>query len=215
MSRIQRAYQQLLAAETAQPLPAPNYIRVLGTKLDGGKLFLEWIKSISPTDVCAYSDGSSEGHGRSSWGYVLQREGKTFEKVEGFLHGCEVYDAEIIGALMALKAEIPLRKTGETFFILLDNQATVRALRTGISHSSSKETKDFYDIACKANAEVKWVPGHSKIKEMKRQIPSLVVLCDYSLLVKCSQSKFHCLICAGIYTNANKNWLTNGGQGHV
>ena len=62
------------------------------------------------------------------------------------MHGCEFYDAEIIGALMALKAAIPLRKTGESLFILLDNQAAVRALRTGISHSSLKETKDFYDI---------------------------------------------------------------------
>ena len=70
-------------------------------------------------------------------------------------------------------------------------------------------------LPAKKRPKLSGCQGTQKLKEMKRQIPSLVVRCDYSLLVKCSQSKFHCLICASIYTNANKNWLTNGGQGHV
>jgi ribonuclease HI len=65
---------------------------------------------------------------------------------------------------MALEAAIPARKAGEKIFLLLDNQAAVRALRTGTSSSSLKEIRDFYDIACKTNAEVRWVPGHSKIE---------------------------------------------------
>ena len=163
MSRLQRAYQQLPPAEAALPLSAPKYNKADGTKLEGAKVHLEWIRSISPTDICAYSDGSSEGHRRSSWGYVLQRNGKTFEKGQGILHGGEVYDAEITGAIMALQAAIPASRTGEKVFVLLDNQAAVNSLRTGKSSSSLSKTQKFYDIACKVNAKVRWVPGHSKI----------------------------------------------------
>ena len=116
---------------------------------------LEWMKTISPTDILAFSDGSSEGHGRSSWGYILQRRGKTFEKDQGALHGCEVYDAEIVGATMALHAAVLARRSDENIFVLLDNQAAVNAVRTGISASSLKETRDFYDIAHQVNADVR------------------------------------------------------------
>lgn len=163
MSRVQRAYKQLPPAETAHPLLAPKYDHATGSKLEGKKAHLEWIRSISTSDICAYSDGSSEGHGRSAWGYVLHRDGKTFEKDQGSLHGGEVYDAEIFGAFMALQAAICLRRTGEKIYVLLDNQAAVNALRTGKSSSSLCEARRFYVIADKAKAEVRWVPGHSNI----------------------------------------------------
>ena len=47
--------------------------------------------------------------------------------------------------------------------MLLDNQAAVTALKTGKSSSCLKLTREFYYLTQKINAEVRWVPGHSKI----------------------------------------------------
>lgn len=163
MSRIQRAYQQLPPAEAPEPLPAPVYITKFGSKPEGVKAHSQWLRSLSPIDICAYSDGSSEGHGRSSWGYVLQRGGTTFERGNGTLHGGEVYDAELNGAANALQAAISARRGEENIFVLLDNQAAVGALKTGRTSSSIKLTQSFYEVAQVSQAEVRWVPGHSSI----------------------------------------------------
>lgn len=164
MTRVQRAFRQLSLAEDAVPLVAPFYMEDLGTKLQGVKVHKEWANTINSTDICAYSDGSSEGHGRSSWGFVLQRGGITFKRGRSFLHGGEVFDAELYRATAAFHAALSVRQTGEKIFILLDNQAAVGALKTGKSSSSLLVTRTFYEIAQRANAEVRWVPGHSNIK---------------------------------------------------
>ena len=68
MTRIQRAVRQLPLAYAGvpEPLLAPAYSLKLGTKKEGIDSHNRWIRSIPPSDICAYSDGSSEGHGRSS-----------------------------------------------------------------------------------------------------------------------------------------------------
>lgn len=163
MSRIQRAFRQLPKSEAAEPLPGPVYTPTHGTKAEGKRIHWNWIGLLTSVDICAYSDGSSEGPGRSSWGYVLQRGGTTFQKGRGALHGGEVYDAEIFGATVALRAALSARQNSEKIFVLLDNQAAVTALQTGKSTSSIRSTKLFHDLAKSVNAEFRWVPGHSKI----------------------------------------------------
>ncbi|KHJ30080.1 putative te1b-like protein [Erysiphe necator] len=81
------------------------------------------------SEICAYSDGSSDGPGRSSWGYVLQRGGTTFQKGNAVLYGGEVYDADIFGATIAFGTAISMKRNEEKIFILLDNQAAVLALQ--------------------------------------------------------------------------------------
>lgn len=115
-------------------------------------------------DICAYSDGSSEGHGRSSWGFVLQREGRTFYRNSGPLHGSEVFDAEITGALRALESAITFLRDREHIYVLLDNQAAVTAIRTGISNSNVQSCRRFYNLAKQGDVTVRWVPGHSQIR---------------------------------------------------
>lgn len=66
MSRVQRAYRQLPTTEVAEPLIIPSNIEDLWTKSQEIAVYTEWARSISSTDICAYSDGSSEGHGRST-----------------------------------------------------------------------------------------------------------------------------------------------------
>ena len=163
MSRIQRAYQQLFSSEAPEPPPAPVYAQKLGTKQEGLDVYFQWLRLISPTDICAYSDGSSEGHDRSSWGYVLQRGGITFDKGNSILHGGEIYDAVLLGAAVALHAALSARRDGEKIHVLLDNQAAVGALQTGKTSSSIKLTRTVYDVAQKAKAEIRWLPGYSGI----------------------------------------------------
>ena len=64
------------------------------------------ISEVSGTDICAYSDGSSEGHVRSALGFVLKKDGKLISKGSGIKHGGEVLDVEIIGARKALEAAL-------------------------------------------------------------------------------------------------------------
>ncbi|KAI0995760.1 hypothetical protein K3495_g12420 [Podosphaera aphanis] len=64
---------------------------------------------------------------------------------------------------MALRAALSIRRSGEKIYVLLDNQAAVRALQTGRTSSCLRLTRIFHDVSQKANSEVRWVPGHSKI----------------------------------------------------
>ena len=115
-------------------------------------------------DICAYSDGSSEGHGHSSWSFVLQREGSTFYRNSCPLHGSEVFDAEITGALRALESAITFLRDREHIYVLLDNQAAVTAIRTGILTSNVQSCRRFYNLAKQGNVTVRWVPIHSQIR---------------------------------------------------
>lgn len=130
MSRVQWAFRQLPLAEAAEQLNAPRYCEKFSNKIQGIDAYKRWETLVDPVEIFAYSDGSSEGHGRSSWGYVLKRAGLTFKKGNGILYGGEVYDAEIYGATMAHLAAISARQSGENIYILLDNQVAVGALRT-------------------------------------------------------------------------------------
>ncbi|KAI1002900.1 hypothetical protein K3495_g5303 [Podosphaera aphanis] len=79
MSRLQRAFRLLPpSSENAEPLNL--YILIRKQKKAQGIINHEnWIRTIPSAVICAYSDGSSEGHGRSSWGFVLQRGSITFK----------------------------------------------------------------------------------------------------------------------------------------
>ncbi|POS84839.1 hypothetical protein EPUL_004095 [Erysiphe pulchra] len=162
-TRATRAYRQLPPAEAAEPLTKPCYCENIGNKSQGAEAHTHWANRVESTEICAYSDGSSEGHGRSSWGHVLKRAGETFRMSSGILHGGEIYDAELCGATMALLAALSTRIGNEKIFVLLDNQAAVRALKTRKKSSCLRLTQSFHDVARKSNVEVRWVPGHSKI----------------------------------------------------
>ncbi|KAI1005285.1 hypothetical protein K3495_g2934 [Podosphaera aphanis] len=132
MTRLQRVFRQLpLSSENAESLLAPAYFRTKKTEIEGIEDYLNWSRTITPSDICTFSDGSSEGHGRSSWGFALQLGGITFNKDQEILHGRKVYDAKIVGATMALRAALSMGQDGEKIFVLLHNQSAVRAVQTG------------------------------------------------------------------------------------
>lgn len=66
MTRVQRAFQQLPLAEDVVPLATPAFTEHLRTKLQAVEAHTKWEISISSKDIYAFSDGRSEGHGRST-----------------------------------------------------------------------------------------------------------------------------------------------------
>lgn len=53
MTRIQRAFRQLLSAEAPLELVAPTYPEKTGIKLGGIEAHLDWIRSVDPKDIYA------------------------------------------------------------------------------------------------------------------------------------------------------------------
>ncbi|KAI0991475.1 hypothetical protein K3495_g16712, partial [Podosphaera aphanis] len=172
MSRVQRAYRQLPEAEAAGSLLPTVYNKTLGTKRSKPNLWRHGIESISDSDICAYPDGSSQGHGRSSWGFVLKRAGKTFLKESGVVHGGEVLDAEIVAARKALEATLRVvrenhgTRTGrmQRIHLLMDSQQAIKALETGFSTTSLEDVRQFRALMQEAVIILKWVPGHAGVK---------------------------------------------------
>lgn len=119
------------------------------------------MSSASTVDVCAYSDESSEGLGRSSWGYVLQVGGIVYKKGHGILHRGKVFDAEISSATIALGVALSMRQDGEKIFVLLENQVAVMALQTGKLSASIQLTNLFHNLVKAVEVEFRWVLARS------------------------------------------------------
>ncbi|KAI1005862.1 hypothetical protein K3495_g2359 [Podosphaera aphanis] len=171
ISRVQRAYQQLPESEVPDSIPTPAYVPELGTRKTETEACTQWVNNVPGRDICTYADGSSEGHGRSAWGFILKREGTTFLRGFGIVHGGEVLDAEIIGARNALESALSFvrdeQRLGEkkqNIHVLLDSQQAVKILTTGTSPFSLKDVRSFHALSKTAEVMVKWVPGHSGIQ---------------------------------------------------
>lgn len=65
-----------------------------------------WARTLIRGDICAFLERPFERQGRSVLGFVLQREGRKFENGRGIMHGGEVNDAEIYGALEVLRVAV-------------------------------------------------------------------------------------------------------------
>lgn len=86
---------------------------------------------------------------------------------------------------MALLAAIPARRLGEKIYVLLDNQSGVGALQSGKISSYIRLTRKFLASAGKAEAIVRWMPGHSGIggdeeadREARAALQMLPAPCD-------------------------------------
>ena len=119
---------------------------------------------MSKSEICAYSDGSSEGNGRSAWGFVLKRNGQTLLTGSGIRHGGEALDAEITGARKALEAALGLQSATQRVYLLMDSQQAINALETGNSTTSLEEVRKFRELSKSARVIIKWVPEYSRIQ---------------------------------------------------
>ncbi|KAI1006684.1 hypothetical protein K3495_g1542 [Podosphaera aphanis] len=154
MSRVQRAYKPLPEAETAETLSSTPYVPALGRKKAKLESYKKWITSIPSFDICAYLGSSLEGHGRSSWGFVMQREEKTFASGNGIKHGGEVFDAEITGARKTLEAALRVVGRSHQIHLFIDSQQAVKALATGSTKSSLKEVLNTRALTKKENIRI-------------------------------------------------------------
>ena len=125
MSQVQRAYQQLSETEGAEPLLLTSYLSKARSKEVQIEICRQRINQVSKWKICAYSDGSSEGNGRSAWGFVLKRKGKTLLTGSGIRHGGEALDAEITGASKALEAALGLQSAGQRVYLSMDSQQAI------------------------------------------------------------------------------------------
>lgn len=101
----------------------------------------------------SYSDGSSEGSGRSSWAHIFQREETTSQMGSGVLHVAKICDAEIFGATFAFRPALSLTQNSEKIFVLLGNQVAVIALQIRKSISYVQLTRIFHHLATSVSAE--------------------------------------------------------------
>lgn len=122
-----------------------------------------WLASRPANTVFAFSDGSSLGPGKSAWGYVVYQGVKLVASGSGPLPGAEVFDAEVVGAMKALKAAIEVGKD-LLICILLDNQAATQALERGRSNSSQSEVDKFSSLRHNKRVEIRWIPGNVGIQ---------------------------------------------------
>ncbi|RKF62181.1 hypothetical protein OnM2_035100, partial [Erysiphe neolycopersici] len=79
---------------------ARHTVQNLKQRADGVQSYQNWLSTIGIADTCAYSDGSSEGPGRSSWGYCSSA--KNDARVPTYI--------EILTSTVAI---LRLNKTGE------------------------------------------------------------------------------------------------------
>ncbi|KAI0998650.1 hypothetical protein K3495_g9546 [Podosphaera aphanis] len=85
--------------------------------------------------MCAFSDGSSNGPGRSAFGFAIYRNEELITTGKGSLLEGEVFDAEIVGALRASEATLKIVRN-MPIKVLLDNQEAYKALVKGLPRSS-------------------------------------------------------------------------------
>lgn len=147
-------------------------------------VFKRRLDALPSRDLIVYSDGSKQLDGNSGAGAVLFQHGTILKESKVHLGShVEVYDAEIVGALMGLKLslESPASLFAESCHVVLDNQEASRRLsgRTP-SRSSQREILEFHKLARSwphrsrlpgvppGRITVMWSPGHVGIAGNER-----------------------------------------------
>ncbi|KJZ71584.1 hypothetical protein HIM_09053 [Hirsutella minnesotensis 3608] len=145
-------------SETPQPLQNAS-------KEDSAKDFLDWLRSIPPSTLIVYSDGSLYPTGAAGYGFTVHKNGHSTRQGAGRLGPAEVFDAEAKGALEGLKAALRLPSSAtRRIVVCLDNIAAAKCLRGEPSDSSQRVFLTFQALAkTHRKTEVRWIPGHTKI----------------------------------------------------
>ncbi|KAF8305500.1 ribonuclease H-like protein, partial [Clavulina sp. PMI_390] len=124
---------------------------------------------------CVYSDGSSIEGGVGAAAVALAgqrglRNGLTLSYTLGADNLHTVYEAELIGAILALEI-IRKAKDVRSAAILMDNQSAIRTLQNPTARPGQQLTQCFFKILeglLKTNPRLQlqlvWVPGHRDIE---------------------------------------------------
>ncbi|KAJ2970286.1 hypothetical protein NQ176_g8262 [Zarea fungicola] len=127
--------------------------------------FLRWLRSLPPSTLVVYSDGSLSENGSAGYGYTVHRQNRAVKGGSGRLGSAEVFDAEALGALEGLKAALDLTEAPtREIVVCLDNLAAATCLLSTASDSSQAVFLEFQALASAHGAtQIRWVPGHTKI----------------------------------------------------
>ncbi|KJZ68988.1 hypothetical protein HIM_11629 [Hirsutella minnesotensis 3608] len=149
--------------ETLQPLQNAS-------KEDSANDFLDWLRSIPPSTLIVYSDGSLSPSGAAGYGFTVHQNGHSNRQGAGRLGPAEVFDAEAKGALEGLKAALRLPSSArQRIVVCLDNIAAAKCLRGKPSDSSQRVFRTFQALArTHGKTEVRWIPGHTEIPGNER-----------------------------------------------
>lgn len=121
--------------------------------------FLDWYEDLPPDTVVAFSDGSRTDKG-TGWGYVVTRNQGIIKEGWGTIPKGEVFDAEAVGAMEALKASLEIQ--APQYYVCLDNQAVLQCLG-GQPSDPSQDALEFRRLAQSNTVSAKWSPGHTDI----------------------------------------------------
>ncbi|KAJ3498163.1 hypothetical protein NLG97_g1340 [Lecanicillium saksenae] len=135
------------------------------SKEDSAAEFRRWLRTIPPSTLVVYSDGSLSESGSAGYGYSVHRQNCSIARGSGRLGPAEVFDAEATGALEGLKAAVKLPEAeAQEIVVCLDNLAAASCLRGTASDSSQAIFLEFQALAlAHAATQVRWIPGHTDI----------------------------------------------------
>lgn len=171
LTRLQRTVAKV--GRTVRPslfVKNPGAIRP-GIDLQGqpkevaAKEHLELLEVLPMSNLIAYSDGSQDGE-RTGWGAVTYHDARA-TTAKGRLPNAEVYDAEAVGGLEAMKlAQARAAENSEIKVILLflDNSAVKDGILRNPPESSRGAHMRMHNIALKLQPHITiraaWVPRH-------------------------------------------------------
>ncbi|KAL5604161.1 uncharacterized protein BROUX77_004347 [Berkeleyomyces rouxiae] len=160
--------------------PPPRLMRSEMSK----EAFEKLVAAIPPYDIVVYSDGSKQADGSAGAGAHVTQLGQVLaEKTASLGRYHEVYDAEVAGALLGLKAALasPCTRLATDVHVILDNQkASESLLDSTPTLTSQREILEFRELAASWSARtvstiarpgrvrVLWCPGHVGIEGNER-----------------------------------------------
>lgn len=173
-TKLQRA-ATLLPATDRTEIEVPSYPEGSRThptgeprrsKKEAADEFRDWEVWLTDREVVIHSDGSKK-NGETGYGYVIYRNGARRSAGRASLDELsEVFDAEATGAWRGLERALKTigrREEGLTYWVCLDNTATIWGLRGKSPTTSQWAFREFHKAAKQHDVRVKWCPGHMGI----------------------------------------------------
>lgn len=191
-TRLTRFMSRIPPSEKLDPLSfppwekqTPNEISIFTNEQSGSlksraDSFYNFLRSINPSDILFYSDGSKLENGNVGLGFVILQIGRKIGSGHRPLgkHN-ESQDAEVLGALDGIKAalSLPTIRFVNNLWLFTDNKGVAdKLLSKSTVKTSQKAYEEFRKVAnrwgsrerlphtVQGHVRVVWVPGHSGVE---------------------------------------------------
>lgn len=192
LTRFNRSVLELPHSENLDPLRTPpwafnsttnnTFFRYFSRSIShrsSSNNFKNFIRSINPSDILVFSDGSKQASGNAGAGFVIYQLGRQVCSGSRFLgKNHEAHDAEVFAALYGIQAAIglPTARFANNLWLFLDNKEVSEKLLTDIPPRTSQhaydqalrtamkwKTRSRLPHTIEGQVRVQWVPGHAGI----------------------------------------------------